>query len=133
MILFLSEKTGKHLPHYYFISDSNMVLAVALSICLFMWFKDVKIPQSKIINRIAQSCFGVLLIHANSNAMRQWLWKDTLDVAGQYYTDTFIIHSIISVLSIYIICTIIDQLRIIFVEKPFFYWFQKHEVFRKWK
>lgn len=124
MMLILFDMTGKNLPPYYFISDSNKVLALFLSVSLFMWFKDVKIPQSKIINRIAQSCFGVLLIHANSNAMRQWLWKDTLDVAGQYYTDTFILHSIISVIGVYIVCTFIDQTRIEWLEKPLFRWLE---------
>lgn len=54
-------------------------------------FEDTTI---EVHQQIAQSCFGVLLIHANSDTMRQWLWKDTLNVAGQYQTDTFILHSI---------------------------------------
>ena len=109
------------------------MLAVALGISLFMWFKDMKVPQSKIINRTAQSCFGVLLIHAHSNTMRQWLWKDVLDVAGQYGTDTFILHSILSVIGIYIICTLIDQLRICLLEKPLFLWAEKKNLLAKWQ
>ena len=90
-----------------------------------MYFKDLRIPQSKVINRIAQSCFGVLLIHANSDAMRQWLWKDILNVEGQYRSDNYVWYSLLSVLSIYIICTMIDQLRIIFIEKPLFNYMDK--------
>ena len=118
--LYIGELIGKSLPYYHFVSDSNKLLAVILSVSLFMYFKDLHIPYSKVINRIAQSCFGVLLIHANSNAMRQWLWKDTLDVTGHYYTNTFILHSILSVLAIYFVCTLIDQLRILLLEKPLF-------------
>lgn len=81
--------------------DSNKVLALVLGVSLFMWFKDIKVQQSKLINRIAESCFGVLLIHAHSDTMRQWLWKDVLNVAGQYHSENFILHSIVSVLGIY--------------------------------
>ena len=70
IILFVAEQTGKILPQYHFVNDSNKLLAVLLSICTFMYFKDLRIPQSKIINKVAQSCFGVLLIHANSDTMR---------------------------------------------------------------
>ena len=121
VLIYLGNLFGKSLPQYHFINDSNKLMAVLLSVSLFMYFKDLKIPYSKVINRIAQSCFGVLLIHANSDAMRTWLWKDFLDVAGQYHTNTFMLHSILSVLGIYVVCTIIDQLRISYIEKPFFY------------
>lgn len=58
-----------------FVSDSNTVLALAISICSFMCFKNLKIGYSKLINTIGGSTFGVLLIHANSDVMREWLWK----------------------------------------------------------
>ena len=118
--MLLNGYLGKYWDPYHFVSDSNKLLAVVLSVSMFMFFKDLRIPQSKWINIIAQSCFGVLLIHANSDAMRQWLWYDTLNVAGQYHTNTFIMHSILSVIGIYTVCTIIDQLRIVIVEKPVF-------------
>ena len=119
-LIYIGGFLGKPLPQYHFIHDSNKLLAVLLSVSMFMYFKELNVPYSKVINRIAQSCFGVLLIHANCDAMRTWLWKDFLDVAGQYHTNTFILHSILSVLGIYVVCTIIDQLRISFIEKPFF-------------
>lgn len=133
VLLWIGDLRGKIYPRYYFVNDAYKMLAVALGISLFMWFKDMKVPQSKIINRIAQSCFGVLLIHAHSNTMRQWLWKDVLDVAGQYGTDTFVLHSILSVIGIYIICTLIDQLRICLLEKPLFLWAEKKNLLSKWQ
>lgn len=91
-----------------------------------MFFKDTRIPHSNLINLVAQSCFGVLLIHAQNDAMRQWLWKDLLDVKSQFYADSFILHSVLSVLGIYIVCTIIDQLRIILIEQPVLSFFDSH-------
>lgn len=40
--------------------------------------RDSNLELFRII-AIAASTFGVLLIHANSETMRNWLWKDTLD------------------------------------------------------
>ena len=107
---------------YWFVSDSNAILAVLVGISSFMFFKDVRISYSKFINTLGASTFGVLLIHANSDAMRTWLWRDTLNNIGWFNNDVLVViaHSIISVLLIYSICTLIDCLRIKFLEKPFF-------------
>lgn len=74
---------------------------------------------NKIINTIAASTFGVLVIHANSDIMRQWLWKDTLQNTAMYDSSLLVIHAIGSVLGIYIVCTIIDYLRIVILKFHF--------------
>ena len=113
--------------NYYFVSDSNKFFAVAISLCSFLWFKNLKIPQSNWINGLGAGTFGVLLIHANSDAMRTWLWKDTVDVIGHYSLPLYqlIIFSFIVVITIFIVCNLIDQLRIGTVEKWFFNWYDK--------
>ncbi len=123
---------------YWFLADSNKFLAVVLALSAFMFFKNVKIKNSKFINTVAASSFGVLMIHANCDAMRKWLWQDVLDNVGMYDSDWLLFHAVGSVLAIYIICTVIDYFRIRFIEKPFFkiwdkYWdklkdkYLKHE------
>lgn len=64
-----------HTKALSFVSDSNRILAVAVAISTFLWLKNLNISYNKIINAIGGSTFGVLLIHANSDAMRQWLGK----------------------------------------------------------
>lgn len=105
---------------FFFVSDSNAILALLTSLSSFMYFKDLKIRQSKYINTIAASCFGVLLIHANSDAMRQWLWRDTLHNVDYLDSPYCALHAIISTLLVYVICTLIDIMRIRFIERPFF-------------
>lgn len=105
---------------YNFVSDSNTIMAVTTSVAAFLFFKNIKIGYNKIINVIASATFGVLLIHANSNNMRQWLWKDTLDNVGQFHAGNAIVHAIISITSVYVICTLIDLVRIYLIERPFF-------------
>ena len=72
-------------PAYYFVADSHKIFAVAVALSSFLWFKNLKMKHSKLINAIGGSTFGVLLIHANSDAMRTWLWKDTLDCVGHFH------------------------------------------------
>ncbi len=59
---------------YHMIVNEHKFLALLCSFSLFMLFKNIKIKQNKAINTIAASTVGVLLIHANSDAMRKFLW-----------------------------------------------------------
>jgi hypothetical protein len=109
---------------YTFVTDSNAFLAVLTAVSSFMMFKNLKIGYSKAINTIASSTFGVLLIHAHSDAMRRWLWRDTLKCVRHYKSPLYAIGSVILV---FCICILIDQLRIRLIEKPFFRFFDKHQ------
>jgi hypothetical protein len=112
----------------FFVSDSNKFFAVVIAFCSFLWFKNMNIKYNKVVNTFGAATFGVLLIHANSDAMRTWLWKDTVDVVGHYLTmntGILALYSVGVVLAIFIICNLIDQLRIATVEKWFFRWYDK--------
>lgn len=124
--LYIWWKTNKNLM-YYFVNDSNKILAIITSICLFLYFKNLKIKSSKFINSIAASTFGVLCIHANSDTMRTYLWKKTLNNVGVFKNNEYniFLHSIMSVLVVFSICVVIDQIRIKFVEKKFFEFYDK--------
>ncbi len=114
-----------NLPLFFFVVDSNKILALFTALCSFMWFKDLKVRQSKIINTTAAATFGVLLIHANSDAMRQWLWHDTLQNAKVYYMDYFAMHAVLAVIGVFVICVLIDICRIKFIEPVVFKWIDK--------
>ena len=110
---------------YFLVSDSNKILAVAVAVCSFMLFKNLGIKYNRAINTVASATFGVLLIHANSDTMRQWLWSDTLNNVGWYTakigdggTFTVILHAVLCVFVVYSACTIIEYLRLRFAEKP---------------
>lgn len=103
---------------YYLLSDSNKILAVTTAISVFLYFKNLHIKKSKLINIVAASTFGVLQIHANSDAMRQWLWKDLLQTVEMYNSKWLILHVLGSVVGVYLVCTAIDYIRIRIVERP---------------
>ena len=113
---------------YNLVSDSNKIFAVAIAVCSFLWFKNLDIKHCKIVNAFGAGTFGVLLIHANSDAMRTWLWNDVVDVAGYYYalpTWKLALYSVGVVLTIFLISNLIDQLRILTAEKWFLQWYDK--------
>lgn len=116
-LLYVSSIKGHLYKIYFFVSDSNKILALLTAVTTFMWFRNMKISYSKWINTIASSMFGVLLIHANSNTMRQWLWKDTLQNANHYGDEHYILYAFLSVLTVFATCIIIDQIRIHTIEK----------------
>lgn len=63
--------------------------------------------------------FGVYLIHDN-NLIRHFLWIDLFKNSTFYKSQYLIYHASSAVLLVFIVCIIIDQLRYIFIEKPFF-------------
>lgn len=124
-MVFMSYSIGKGAT--FFVSDSNKILAVMVAVSSFLWFKNMNIGYSKAINTIGASTFGVLLIHANSNAMRQWLWKDTVDCVGHYSLPPLrlVLYFMSAVTIIFFSCILIDRIRILLIEQPFFRWYDK--------
>lgn len=115
----------------YMVSDSNKLFAFLIGSGMFLLFHNMNIRYSRGINTIAASTFGVLCIHASSDAMRTWLWKETLDVSGMYSAPlgSLVVHAVLSLAAIYIVCTAIDYLRIRFIEKSLFQWLGRFEWF----
>ena len=97
---------------YYLVSDANKVLAFVTGVSAFLFFKNLKIGYSRIINTIAASTFGVLCIHANSDTMRRWLWKDVCNNVGAYKNGNVLAHAVFVVLAVFVLCTVLDIIRI---------------------
>lgn len=116
--VWIGARIGKQIA-FYFVTDSNTFLAVCIGVSSFLFFKNLKIKQSRVINTIAASTFGVLLIHANSDTMRKWLWQTVLNVKDAFLLSTplIVLHATLSVLGVFTVCVIIDRIRIRTVEK----------------
>lgn len=103
---------------YFYVADCNKIFALTTSVGVFMFFKNLNIKNSVFINTISASTFGVLLIHANSLDMHQWLWNSFFKNSTYYNTKLIYTHAIGSVLLVFVICIMIDIVRIRFIEKP---------------
>lgn len=106
------------LDAYVFVGWPSAPLSVLISIIAFMLFKDLRIKQNKFINVVGGGTFGVLLIHANSNAMRQWLWYDVFDNVGHYMSNEIYLHAVFVPIIVFSICSFIEYIRAIAIEKP---------------
>lgn len=87
---------------YGFVTDSNTFLALLTGVSAFLFFKNLKLRYNKWMNAISASTFGVLLIHAHSDSMRQWLWKDFLNNTSFYNSPWLLLHAIGSVMGVFI-------------------------------
>ena len=123
---FISKIVKGHM-WYAFVADSNTFLAVATGLTSFIYFKNLNIKYNRIINAIAATTFGVLLIHANSDAMRNWLWVDVFKVVEVYDKTLMPLIAVGSIILVFITCSLLDLIRIKFIEKPFLNWFSKRE------
>lgn len=108
-------------------SDSNKIMAVAIAVSSFLLFKNMELKYNKLINMVGTSTFGVLLIHTNSTAMREWLWKDTVDSVGYYGLLTFQIALCFRdcIILIFTAFTFLNIMHIKIIEEPCFGWFDK--------
>lgn len=119
-VLFIQLFVGR--GEWIFVSDSNAIFALLVSVSAFMWVKDIYIPYNKAVNVISTTVFGVLLIHDNSNFMRYWLWKSVVGGTSLFDLPVYklILFSISTVCVVFFVCSIIDLLRQRVVEGPLF-------------
>lgn len=110
ILLFLKERYNFELiePNYFLGMTSFNVLIMA--VCVFMLFKSVKI-ESRFINRIASTSFGVYLIH-ESGCVRELLWKKWFVKIGLIRNPFLIVLCGIGIaFVVYGVCMLIDFIR----------------------
>ena len=101
-----------HTLHFY---DRKSLPTLFRAVFFFMIFERMNVKNCKIINTISSATFGVYLIH-DSYIIRPWLWK-TLFANSQYQESiTLIPYSLIVIVIVYLVCTIIDLVRIKIIE-----------------
>lgn len=119
---------------YVFGGDySYKLLPIVIAVSSFLWFKNINIGYSRIINIIGGTTFGIFLIHDNSVAMRQWLWQSVINSNSQLQLplSQYILFSIASVLVVFMVCSAVERLRQLLIEKPMFKWFDKANIIQR--
>lgn len=87
-----------------------------ISIVLFLSFLNLKINNSKIINTIGKSTFGIYLLHDHM-ILKNYIWNKLFKVNELYYQKTFITKSIIIALIIFASFSLIEYIRMIIENK----------------
>ena len=110
VIDFIGTKMQSISSHIYYFTKENSIPTVLCSIFIFMSFKNIKIFYNKNINKIASTTLGIYLIHENM-FIRPIIWKDIFKCNAYINSQYLILNAIISIISVFIICIIIDILR----------------------
>lgn len=105
---------------FYFVNDSNKILALVVGTSAFLAAKNAPTFHSRWINTLSAGTFAVLLIHASSDTMRQWLWQDTLAIPSflNMSIGEAALRSALIPIAIFIVCSLIDIPRRQWIEKP---------------
>lgn len=113
----------------YFVDQSGKAMALAVGLACFLFFRTAPIPQSRPINAVASTTFGVLLVHANSDAMRKVLWQELLDVPAAYGLplSLLVLHAVGSMLGVFAASSLLDWLRLRYIEPRCMAWYDANE------
>ena len=86
------------------------ILVFLSALCLFIFFKDLKLGNNKIINLVASTSFGVYLFHEHP-FVRELLWGSLFTFDKLLNSNNIFITGIVIAILIYIIGFIIDLIR----------------------
>lgn len=98
-----------------YFSRINSILTIFGAISTFLYFAKHHNYLSKTINFLSSSVLGIYLIHDNEY-IREIIWKKVYPNVLFINTNFFILHIIIKIFCVFIICLLIDKLRIYFLE-----------------
>jgi surface polysaccharide O-acyltransferase-like enzyme len=121
---------GKVFNLNYFVNKATYfgnpysILSVSAAIFMFLVFKDINF-NSKIVNWISSSVLGIYLIHDNELFVNGWLWSTLFHNADTINSKYLFIYAIVEVILVFVVCLIIDKLRIYILEKPIKKWLDK--------
>lgn len=93
----------------YFIGLNKLPVLIT-SLLLFGYIKNLNI-KNELINHISQTSLGVYLIHDNY-FVRILLWQFIFKNNNYYQTNFLFIHAVIAIILTFVICVIIDIIRI---------------------
>lgn len=104
---------ARHAIYFY---DMQRFPTLLISLTLFIVFLKINIGYRPLINIVSSAMFGVYLIH-DAIYVRPFLWKTVFKNAT--YADRYILipYSIIVILAVFVVCMIIEFLRMFFCEK----------------
>ncbi|SEP62396.1 Surface polysaccharide O-acyltransferase, integral membrane enzyme [Streptococcus equinus] len=106
---------SKHATYFF---DTQKLPILVISVLLFLGFLKINIEFNKVINMIASATFGVYLIHDNSY-VREFLWSVLFKNASYAFSDYLIPYSILVIILVYMICTLIELLRVHLIEEKY--------------
>lgn len=91
-------------------SGENSVLYLLGGFSLFLCFNSLPAFRSKLINLVAATAFGVLLIH-DHGFFRYPLWNVLASVSSWWYEPSFSFRVVLWALIVFMTCALVDLIR----------------------
>lgn len=97
--------------------DFKFILVFVISILIFYIFKKTKINNSKIINNIAASVFGIYLFQSHPLFGGKFLYKELIHSTSFYNSKLLVLYILVITVFVFLAGVFIDKIRKV-VEKP---------------
>lgn len=98
--------------------DYNTIFNLIGSVAFFEIFKSIQLRYNKVINKLASFTFSVYLINVNQ-FFNKFLYHKMFHSNQYWNSPLMIVNLIITVIGIYLICIVLDWLRILLFGKLF--------------
>lgn len=98
-------------------SWENSILYLMGGFALFLFFNALPPFHSKMVNALASTTFGILLIH-DHGFFRYVLWENVVQASSWWHSNIFILLITGWTIAIFAICASIDYIRMRLIERP---------------
>jgi len=113
-------------------TPGNSVSALLCSLGLFLFFKNLDIKGSRVINTVASATFGVYLLHEHGSRMRRLLWLELFDCRPFLDRPAVLLcRVLLAVLAVFAIGVAVDLVRQYALERPLFNLIEKTKFGKK--
>lgn len=101
------------------------------AVFVFLLFKNLSFAYNKFINMIASTTFGIYLI-SDSDVGRPLIWNGIIHTFNHYSSALYPLYAVLSIFTVFVFCSLIDLIRIKFIEPPVLCFFKlKYEQIKK--
>lgn len=109
-LLIMGWRTDIMIPTFY---EYTNPLIIFSAVCFMLFFTKLRIGQSKFINHLGKSTLAVLLIHT-MEPFTTWRKDFFTGLWHNYSGFQLFLYYALSILAIFILCCLVDQIRLLF-------------------
>lgn len=113
-----------------YLAGENKITTILCAVGLFLGFKNLKMRYHPWLNRVAASMFSVYLIQEN-NFIHPLIWSKWFKNRLYSWSSDLWIHALVCIVIVIVVCTVIDQIRIYWIERPILETFRKKHIWER--
>ena len=90
--------------------DQSELICVICAVSIICWYKNINIKNSKIINILSSTTFGIYLFHDNT-LLYNIIWEQILHCKFHAQLPTYVLFAIVAILTVFVMGAAIDLIR----------------------